>query len=140
MWDQVLSREQILASVAAVEASPAPVLEYLVSNGAGAAAADGVLANSGTTAAAGFGRKRNDLFLGSKSPYWEYSTAPLETPDGRAVDLPQPGSAGHAVKIHDQQVGVGGTRGSEKKSGRTDGEPPPPPRADADGGELRQLP
>ena len=127
MWDQVLSREQILASVAAVEASPAPVLEYLVDNGVGGAAADGVLANSGTTAAAGFGRKRNDLFLGSKSPYWEYSTAPLETRDGRAVDLPQPGSAGHAVKIHDQQVGVGGTRGVGRKSGRTDGEHPHTP-------------
>jgi hypothetical protein len=46
----------------------------------------------------------NHLYLGADAPSWVYSTAPLAQPDGTPVQPPQPGSAGHALHLSDQQV------------------------------------
>ena len=49
----------------------------------------------------------NHLMLGGDAPTWMYSTAPLATPEGKPVAHPTPGTAGHALLLSDQQVGVG---------------------------------
>eukprot|EP00878_Enallax_costatus_P028644 GHUV01030957.1.p1 GENE.GHUV01030957.1~~GHUV01030957.1.p1 ORF type:complete len:135 (-),score=39.40 GHUV01030957.1:858-1262(-) len=49
---------------------------------------------------------KNHLELRSNSPQWVYSYAPLVKPDGTPVDPPAAGAAGHAMKLHDQQVWV----------------------------------
>lgn len=51
-----------------------------------------------------FGSRRNDLVLGADAPAWVYSTAPLAGADGKPVAPPQPGSAGTAMRLSDQQV------------------------------------
>ena len=47
---------------------------------------------------------KNDLVLGADAPAWVYSTAPLALPDGKPVERPTPGAAGHAMALHDKQV------------------------------------
>jgi cysteine-rich repeat protein len=46
----------------------------------------------------------NNLFFATDAPLWVYSTAPLAAADGSPVALPAPGSAGHALRLGDQQV------------------------------------
>eukprot|EP00884_Botryococcus_braunii_P003508 jgi/Botrbrau1/13158/Bobra.0187s0106.1 len=61
------------------------------------ALAHGVAKNSG----------KNDfdpLYLWADAPRWEYSTAPLTRSDGHRVKGPEPGDAGTALQLNDQQV------------------------------------
>ena len=52
------------------------------------------------------GGRQNDLKLGADAPVWVYSTAPLAEADGRPVEAPRAGTAGHAMSLNDQQVGA----------------------------------
>ena len=46
----------------------------------------------------------NNLKLGGSGPTWHLSYCPLEREDGQPVELPQPGTAGYALELDDQQV------------------------------------
>jgi hypothetical protein len=46
----------------------------------------------------------NHLQLRATPPEWVYSYAPLASPDGAPVQLPTPGKAGYAMRLHDNQV------------------------------------
>lgn len=46
----------------------------------------------------------NNLYFGSNSPLWVYSTAPLTHGNGSPLEPPQPGAAGHAMRLDDMQV------------------------------------
>lgn len=47
---------------------------------------------------------RMKLTLGTISPSFQYSDAPLSTIDGAPLPKPTPGKMGHALKLHDKQV------------------------------------
>lgn len=59
----------------------------------------------------------NPLLLGADAPAWVYSTAPLAQPDGKPVAQPMPGSAGYAMFLSDQQVGINGHWGALDRGG-----------------------
>lgn len=46
----------------------------------------------------------NNLYFGSNYPLWVFSTAPLAHGDGKPLAPPEPGAAGHAMRLDDMQV------------------------------------
>lgn len=46
----------------------------------------------------------NNLYFGSNYPLWVFSTAPLAHADGAPLAPPEPGAAGHAMRLDDMQV------------------------------------
>ncbi len=46
----------------------------------------------------------NNLYFGSNYPLWVFSTAPLAHGDGKPLAPPEPGVAGHAMRLDDMQV------------------------------------